>query len=50
MDSSKAAIADGRHRMLTHNTWFVGTILERVFGVTLTNSDGRVVSIHATAR
>ena len=45
MDSSKAAIADNRHRALTHNSWFVGTILELVFGTTITNSDGKVVSV-----
>lgn len=45
MDSSKATIADSRHRALTHNAWFVGTILEKVFGVTITNSVGRVVSV-----
>lgn len=45
MDSSKAVVADNRHRALTHNAWFVGTILEKVFGVTITNSDGRVISV-----
>lgn len=45
MDSSKATIADSRHRALTHNAWFVGTVLELVFGVTLTNSAGRKVSV-----
>lgn len=45
MDSSKATIADSRHRALTHNAWFIGTILEKIFGVTLTNSDGRAVSV-----
>ena len=45
MDSSKGTIADSRHRALTHNAWFVGTILEQVFGVTLTNSDGKIVSV-----
>lgn len=45
MDSSKAAIADNRHRVLTHNSWFVGFILEKVFGTTITNSAGRVVSV-----
>jgi hypothetical protein len=45
MDSSKAAIADNRHRALTHNSWFIGTILEKVFGVTITNSNGRKVSV-----
>lgn len=45
MDSSKATICDNRHRALTHNSWFIGTILERVFGVTLTNSAGRKISV-----
>jgi len=45
MDSSKGTIADSRHRALTHNAWFVGTILEQVFGVTLTNSDGKIISV-----
>jgi hypothetical protein len=45
MDSSKGTIADSRHRALTHNAWFVGTILEQIFGVTLTNSDGKIVSV-----
>lgn len=45
MDSSKAVIADSRHRALTHNSWFIGTILELVFGVTRKNSDGRTYSV-----
>lgn len=45
LDSSKGAIPDNRHRALTHNSWFLSTILERVFGVTITNSDGRKVSV-----
>lgn len=45
MDSSKAAIADNRHRALTHNSWFIGTILEKIFGVTRTNSAGKFYSI-----
>ncbi len=45
MDSSKAAIPDNRHRALTHNSWFIGTILEKVFGVTIDNSDGRKISV-----
>ncbi len=45
MDSSKGSIADSRHRALTHNAWFVGTILEQIFDVTLTNSDGKIVSV-----
>ena len=44
LDSSKATIADGRHRALTHNAWFIGTILPRIFGETFVNSDGKTVS------
>lgn len=44
MDSSKQAIADSRHRALTHTSWFIGFVLERVFGETFKNSDDRVVS------
>lgn len=45
MDSSKATIADNRHRCLTHSSWFIGVILEKIFGTTITNSDGKVVSV-----
>jgi len=45
LDSSKGAIADNRHRALTHNSWFLSTVLERVFGVTRINSDGREYSV-----
>ena len=45
MDSSKAVICDNRHRALTHNSWFVGVILEKIFGVTITNSNGRKISV-----
>jgi uncharacterized protein DUF6915 len=44
MDSSKGAIADNRHRALTHNSWFLSVILEKIFGVTITNQDGKVIS------
>ncbi len=45
MDKSKGAIADSRHRALTHNSWFLSEILERIFGVVITNSAGREVSV-----
>ena len=57
MDCSKGAIADNRHRALTHNSWFLSNILERVKFAnsgpetsdhrfpTIINSDGRSVSI-----
>src|SRR5688500_11504602 len=43
MDSSKAACGDNRHRALTHTSWFISTVLERVFGheITVTLADGR---------
>ena len=45
MDSSKGAIADNRHRALTHTSWFLSVVLEKVFGVVITNSQGRKVSV-----
>lgn len=47
LDSSKSAIASSQHRFLTHNTWFIGPNgpLELAFGVTITNSDGKVISV-----
>lgn len=45
MDSSKGTVADSRHRALTHTSWFLSVILERIFGVTFTNSDGKPVSV-----
>jgi hypothetical protein len=44
MDSSKAAFPDNRHRVLTHNSWFVGVVLPRVFGETFRReSDNKIV-------
>ena len=45
LDSSKGTIADSRHRALTHTSWFLSVILERCFGVTITNSEGHKVSV-----
>ncbi len=57
MDCSKGAIADNRHRALTHNSWFLSNILERIKFAnsgpetsdhrfpTIINSDGRSVSV-----
>jgi hypothetical protein len=45
MDSSKAVIADNRHRALTHNSWFISTVIPRVFGETFERpSDGVIIS------
>jgi hypothetical protein len=44
MDSSKGAHADMRHRAIFHNT--MGPfIMQDIFGVNITNSDGRLVSV-----
>lgn len=45
MDSSKAVVSCNRHRVLTHQSWFISTILPKVFGATRTNSDGRTYSV-----
>lgn len=45
MDSSKSAISDNRHRTLTHNSWFIGIVIPRVFGETFQRaSDGKTIS------
>lgn len=57
MDSSKSACPDNRHRALTHNSWFLVNVLERVKFTnscqptsdnrfpTITNSDGKIISV-----
>jgi hypothetical protein len=45
MDSSKGAIPDSRHRSLTHTSWFLSVILERIFGTVIENSDGKKISV-----
>lgn len=45
MDSSKNVTSLPTHRALTHNTWFIGTVLPAVFGETFKReSDGVEVS------
>lgn len=44
MDSSKGCVSDNRHRIFTHNSWFVVNVIPRVFGEMITNSDGKRVS------
>lgn len=44
LDISKGAIADSRHRGLTHSSWFIMHILPRIFGETFKNSDSKVIS------
>jgi len=46
LDSSKATFAgDIRHRALTHNSWFIATILDKIFGSVRTNSAGKKYSV-----
>lgn len=45
LDSSKDCMPDVRHRVLTHNSWFINNVLEKIFGHTITNSAGREVSV-----
>lgn len=44
MDSSKSAHASNRHRVVFHSSFGI-FILERVFGLTIVNSDGREVHV-----
>ena len=48
MDSSKSALADVRHRAVFHSAFGI-FIVEKVFGVTITNSAGRAVSTRDVA-
>ena len=43
IDSSKAHVADVRHRALLHSS-FGCYLVEQVFGLTIANSDGQLVS------
>lgn len=43
-DSTKAHIADNRHRMILHNSFGIA-IAEQVFGLAITNADGRRVFV-----
>jgi len=43
LDSAKATMNNNSARVLTHNTWFVYTIIPKVFGYNITNSEGKSV-------
>lgn len=43
-DSTKAAYANFGHRAILHNTFGI-FLAEQLFGTTLTNSDGKIVSV-----
>jgi hypothetical protein len=46
MDCSKKYCGDNRHRTLTHNHFWIHEVMEPIFGKTITNSDGKIVSIY----
>lgn len=48
IDSSKSCVPDMRHRVVLHSAFGI-YITERVFGITLRNADGAVVSVRDIA-
>lgn len=48
LDSSKACHPDMRHRAILHNSFGI-YICEKLFGINITNSDGRLVSVRDVA-
>lgn len=49
MDSSRAAFPDVRHRAATHTSWFIETILPKIFGDVIKNSEGSSCSVREIA-
>jgi hypothetical protein len=43
IDSPKATMNNNSARLLTHNTWFTYTIIPKIFGYNIINSDGKSV-------
>jgi hypothetical protein len=43
-DSTKAHVPDNRHRLILHNSFGI-SVAEQVFGLAITNSDGRRVFV-----
>ena len=43
LDSPKATMNNNSARLLTHNTWFAYTIIPKIFGYNIVNSDGKSV-------
>lgn len=44
MDSSKAVLPLNLHRFLAHNSWFIKTIIPKIFGHERVNSQGKKYS------
>jgi hypothetical protein len=43
LDSPKTCMNNNTGRMMTHNTWFAYTIIPKIFGYNIINSDGKSV-------
>jgi hypothetical protein len=43
LDSPKATMNNNSSRVLTHNTWFAFTIIPKIFGYNIINSEGKSV-------
>jgi hypothetical protein len=43
LDSPKATMNNNTSRVLTHNTWFAYTIIPKIFGYNIINSNGKSV-------
>lgn len=43
IDSPKATMNNNTSRLLTHNTWFAYTIIPKIFGYNIVNSEGKSV-------
>ncbi len=43
LDSCKTCMNNNSARLLTHNTWFCYTVIPKVFGYNIINSDGKSV-------
>jgi hypothetical protein len=43
IDSPKATMNNNSARVLTHNTWFAYTIIPKIFGYNIINSEGKSV-------
>lgn len=45
MDCSKGYMPDNRHRVLTHTMFWIKEVMEPIFGLYITNSENRLVSV-----
>lgn len=45
LDSTKSAFPNNAHRAITHNSWFLVTVLPLIFGGQRVNSDGKKYNV-----